>query len=319
MNENQILSSLAKLIANSSENHTQTTFANAFDNYINYSITRCRADTINYYKKHFKTISMYYLSQNIFFIEEVNKINLNKYIAYCKNIRQVKNATINKSIGILKQTIKYNYDNKITNVNEIATFKKLPIDEVNIKIVDLENIVKIFNYLKNQDLEEFSTLRNVVFLMLVKDTGARINEVRNIQLSLIDINENTIFLSFTKTKKTRKVFFTNDTKQYLLKLIKIIKSRKLDYIFVNTNDDNIIHKNTIYRFISNIQKNLKIEQSISPHKWRHTLATNLIDKCNIEIVRNVLGHSTIEMTKRYLHINDDTIKKSVLNALNQDI
>ena len=80
----------------------------------------------------------------------------------------------------------------------------------------------------------------------------------------------------------------------------------------------IYFKSTIYFFINQIKEDLNINNSISPHKWRHTLASTLVNQnVNVSIVQKVLGHTSLEIIKRYLHAEEDFISKSVLNVLEQ--
>lgn len=72
----------------------------------------------------------------------------------------------------------------------------------------------------------------------------------------------------------------------------------------------------LYSFIHKLKEECGITQSISPHKWRHTLATQLV-KMNISLenVRKLLGHSTLNITKKYLHVDDESQRNTILNAL----
>ncbi len=320
MNENQILSSLAKLIANSStDTKTQTSLQLAFDNFINFTSQRCRPDTVTFYKKHFKYLEDYFLNNNIFFIEEIDIPSMNRLVAYLKNIRKLKNNTINKFLTCLKSIVKYNYEIEVCNTNTILKFKNLPKDDIEVETIEIKNIKKILNYLNTMDLNNELNLRNVLLIHILKDTGARINEAMNIEIKNIDVNNNTIRLTFTKTKKIRYVYFSNETKKLLKLQIELIRSKNIidnDFLFINYKQNTKLSRKTIYDFFYFLQDRLNIEQSISPHKWRHTLATTLVESCNLETVRRVLGHASLEMTKRYLHLSEDKIKKDVLNVLN---
>lgn len=76
---------------------------------------------------------------------------------------------------------------------------------------------------------------------------------------------------------------------------------------------------SIYDFILHIKRTLNIEQSISPHKWRHTFATKLIDKnVNLDSIMRVLGHTQYTTTARYLHQKQDKIKNDILQAIKKE-
>ena len=63
-----------------------------------------------------------------------------------------------------------------------------------------------------------------------------------------------------------------------------------------------------------IKKELNVE-TLSPHLLRHTYATMIMEETHdIEQVRILLGHTTYEMTKRYLHLKESTTKSSSLKC-----
>jgi len=53
---------------------------------------------------------------------------------------------------------------------------------------------------------------------------------------------------------------------------------------------------------------LKIEENITPHKWRHTFATNFLNRGgNLETLRLLLGHANLKTTQKYLHLSKGDI------------
>lgn len=75
-------------------------------------------------------------------------------------------------------------------------------------------------------------------------------------------------------------------------------------------------RDSVYNCLELIKKKLHIERSISPHKWRHTFATNLIrNNVNLNTIMLVMGHTQYETTKRYLHQETNELKSQVLEVL----
>lgn len=321
MNQKEIITAFANLLQGI---ETKLTLQQAFENMIIYSKAKeCRKGTIDYYTKTFSKINEYMKSVNIIYVEDINKMIVSNMIIYLK-AKDFKNSSINKYIEVLKHIVKFNYDNDYTKVNNIATIKKLKEKEPDIKTIEEKNVIKILNYIEELDTSNLINLRFKVFIKLLMDTGARYNEIVNIKLKNIDIDNNSILLDFTKTNKDRYVFFSDHTKQDLEKLKRNLENlnqnlenlNRFIYLFSNFETKKIIFKSTMYEQIENMRKKLEIEQSITPHKWRHTLATKLCDNnINLMSIKEVLGHSTLEITKRYIHADKEKIKKDVLNVL----
>ncbi len=172
--------------------------------------------------------------------------------------------------------------------------------------------------MNNLNLKNIVTLRNVLTIFLLKDTGARINEILHIECKNISLETNRILLSFTKTGYPRKVYLSSRTIELLTDYLSRPELEDSKFLLINFQTKEIVFKSTIYFFINQIKEDLNINNSISPHKWRHTLASTLVNQnVNVSIVQKVLGHTSLEITKRYLHAEEDFISKSVLNVLEQ--
>ena len=141
--------------------------------------------------------------------------------------------------------------------------------------------------------------------------------MKHIQVKNINLDNNSIYLEFTKTSKGIYVYFRDITKKYTMQLLQFLPD-KPDYLFIDFHTQKIISNNPIYTFIKKIRNDLKIDFSISPHKWRHTLATNLVNNnVNVSEIMSVLGHTQFSTTRRYLHQANSKIKNDVLETLNK--
>ena len=128
------------------------------------------------------------------------------------------------------------------------------------------------------------------------DTGVRLRELINIECKNIDLNNNTIYLTETKTKETRFVFFTDFSKRLLIQ--KEFNSIKLFDI----------SEKGIYKIFLRMKKKMNIDKA-HPHMFRHSCATNLLKAgADLESVRQILGHSDIRQTQEYLHFDTQYIK-----------
>lgn len=313
MNTNEILNQFAQLITQSQQ---KLLIEKAYKNMFEYSKTRCRPGTLEYYEKVFKGVKKWFYDNDIKYIEDITKQALNDYIAYLKADKHYKNNSINKHIEVIKHICKYNFENELCSINHISNYKKLKNDNVETIIIKENQIIQILNYLDNQDLKNIVILRNVLSIYLMKDTGARLNEILHIECKNINTENNCILLTYTKTNQIRKVYLSKRTTELLNDYLKRPELEKSKYLLINFDTKEIIFKSAIYYFIKQIKQDLNINNSISPHKWRHTLASKLVNEnVNVSIVQKVLGHTSLEITKRYLHAEDEIISKNVLNVI----
>lgn len=316
-NSIDLLNNFINAIQNmNSKNNTKHSINDCINLFFDNAYTRCTLDTIKFYKKSLKAILPVLQELNIYYMEDLDCLKMNSIVARFKASCKYKNNTINKFIDILKMISRYCYYNDITEFDHIAKFKKLKKDDIETITISDTNIKKIFNYLSTLDLKNHINFRNLLFIYLLRDTGARCNEIRYITISDLLFEENAIFLHTTKTKQFRKVYITDETIELLKKYIDEIKP--INYIVCNVKTKELLDRSNLYTFIAKIRSECDIDKSISPHKWRHTLASNLIKlNINLENVRKLLGHTSLETTKKYLHIQDKEQQETILNALNK--
>lgn len=146
-------------------------------------------------------------------------------------------------------------------------------------------------------------MRTIILLFL--DTGVRLTELLNIKVENVDFVNRHIFLTITKTKKSRYVYFTVNTGKILKKYLGK-DDRK--YLFV-TRQGKQMKVSGIESAFSHIRKKYGIKR-LSPHMLRHTLATNLYNsKADLIFIESIMGHANTETTKRYIHTDVDSNQK----------
>jgi integrase/recombinase XerC len=211
--------------------------------------------------------------------------------------RNNKNSTINKNIGVLKTLVSFLIKHDLI---QSINFKvdKLKETSPNIKILDLECIKLIVNYIK-----KFSNRKQLIFYLFAS-TGIRRTELVYIKKSNINLNNNSIYLEHTKSGHARFIYFSEMVKDFIIN--ELNKHYKSDYLFCEENGY-CLSTAKIDQFFKKIKNDLKLE-SFSPHILRHTYATAILKQTDLETVRLLLGHQTYEMTKKYLHLENSKLK-----------
>lgn len=210
----------------------------------------------------------------------------------------ISNRTLNKYVQTIKQVLKYSCD--IT-----LEFEKMPeIKKVTVTIPE-PIISRIFNYYHTNQTN-LILQRNYIMFRLLNETGLRLNKLLNLHIKDFDFQNQTILVRKTKTNVERYVFFSKET--YLLLHRYLMQSKLENYIFIDFTTGDILKHYTVESICQRLRKKLDINQSISPHKWRHTFATRFIQRNgNMEVLRQIMGHASLKTTQKYLHINKETL------------
>lgn len=162
----------------------------------------------------------------------------------------------------------------------------------------------------------FSEKRLHVVLLLMMDSGLRINEALTLPRNKIDF-ENLLLSIIGKGDKERIVPFSFELRKILYKYS---ASHNFDLLFCTTNGCKIGYRN-ILRDFNNLIAKLKIEPVGAFHGFRRTFATNYIrNGGNALVLQRLLGHSSLQQTTSYVKLVTEDLQKeqhrtSLLNRI----
>lgn len=140
--------------------------------------------------------------------------------------------------------------------------------------------------------------RDRAILEFFLSTGCRVAEVGNVKIADIDFINKTL-LVIGKGNKERRVYFTERCKRALLNYLKERKDNT-EYLFVSSRAPHKKLNNRGYQVIvDKMQKMANIEMNITPHTFRHTMATNALRSGMApEVIQQILGHNDVGLTLR---------------------
>jgi site-specific recombinase XerD len=151
--------------------------------------------------------------------------------------------------------------------------------------------------------------RNRAMLLFLLDTGVRVGELITILKDKVDLNSGSVKV-IGKGNKERIIYFSATTAKALQKYAATNNSR---FLF-STLNDRPLDRNNVGKIISRICKRAGVPV-YSPHDFRHTFAVNYLRNYpNIYALQQMLGHSSLDMVKRYLVISESDLKNAHMHA-----
>lgn len=272
-------------------------------------------NTINSYYLDIKEYIEYINGNNI----DMYKINYNeikKYLLFLYD-KKYSSSTISRFISSLRTFYKYLYNNKLVEKN-VFEFISLPKKEKRIpKYMTNEDIEEVFNV---PDMSTPIGVRDRLILELLYATGLRVSELCNIKINDIDLNTKTIRV-LGKGNKERIVCYGNICEEILELYLNesryiLLNNKHNDYLIVGSyKKDKEISVRSIQSIISKIIEKAAIKKNITPHVFRHTFATHLLNEgCDILIVKELLGHSSLDTTGIYTHVSNERLRKVYLDS-----
>lgn len=263
------------------------------------------------------------------------KIDLNQFYKYFEKQNITKDILL-EYISFLHQNFKpKTTKRKLASINAFFTFleyeeiiennplKKIKfnfkIEKTLPKIISHDDLNKFYTelykpYNTNSKFKKILALRNIAVVELMMTTGLRVSEVCNLKVDSINLKEKYIRV-FGKGNKERIIQIENNYVCTALKNYNSIISRNdsCDYFFLNINYLKLSEQ-TVRNIISQISSKANIKQHITPHMFRHSFATMLLEEdVDIRYIQKILGHSSITTTQIYTHVTSNKQREILKN------
>ncbi len=255
-------------------------------------------------------------------ISNLDKALIRQYVEFLVSSYKVKTAK--RKIASLKSFLNYLEFEDIIAVNPFRKLRiKLKVPKTLPNVLTLSEVKRIltsaYNF-KNSMINSShytytSCCRDIAILELLFGTGIRISELCSLKHNQIDLKSNHIIV-YGKGAKERIIHICS--KEIIQSLrnfdIAIAKNHpNRTYFFLNRLDNNISAQSVRF-MINRYVKLAKIDKKITPHTFRHTFATLLLEEgVDIKYIQHFLGHSSINTTQIYTHVNRKSQKK-ILNS-----
>jgi len=250
--------------------------------------------TWRYYVSHLGHFMNYATRNGLKNVSEVTDRVLVDYISEMKGTCE--NITINKNIGALKIM----YRTMGVKNDYLQSIQKFKVRQKTFDMVPEDLLKRIRKYAK--DLPDVNNgLYYKTLLLLLMDTGARIQEILMIRKQDVSIERQDILLTHTKTKEDRVVFMSHVTMDAVLQMMQIKTNHP--YLLHNKIADRPGDYGDVRYIMKKLKRIFKLER-IHAHMFRHSLATIWLQNGgDIKSVMDYMGHKNMETTERYLHVS----------------
>lgn len=250
-----------------------------------------------------ETIAYYKITLNMFMdfcgrdldIDELDVILFKSYQMHLDTEKDIKRVSVQTYARAVRVFYRYLYFEDLLDIdiNKLKLMKSKKESILPLTDAELNKLISCFN------MDIFLDVRNRLICQLMFDCGLRRGEIVNLKTSDISINNCTMLIN-GKGSKQRVVPFGQCTKEFILKYSSYVPCDSI-YFFVN-NDGSPITSNTIKKLFVKLKEKSGISR-LYPHLLRHTFATNYIyNGGNLEVLRVLLGHSSINITQVYVHL-----------------
>jgi integrase/recombinase XerD len=255
-------------------------------------------------------------------ITKLDKFLLRNYVELLMNNYKIK--SVKRKVATLKAFLNFLEYEDLILVNPFRKMRLTLKEPVRLpKVMTLMEIKKIFK-IAYRDLQAYNpkkhythitTIRDISVLELLFGTGVRVSELCTLKVDDVSLQGKSITVQ-GKGSKERVIHLCSSEMLTMLKRYdKLISSTFPDrtYFFMNRLGHRLSEQSVRY-MINKYVKETNIKKKITPHTFRHTFATLLLEAgVDIKYIQHFLGHSSIMTTQIYTHVNKKKQKK-ILDA-----
>lgn len=289
------------------------------NNYLNHCTTQKRLDkkTIKAYRID---LSQFINKTNIISVDQLDICTLEKYIAFLNNTYKPK--TVKRKLASIKAFFHYLEYKDIIDFNpfnKIAIQLREPI--ILPKVIPLNTIehflATIYKQIHQADTpyKRKNALRDAAVSEMLFSTGIRISELCSLKSKDINLSAGTVLI-YGKGDKERRLHIGNEQVINILQQYKNEYNSEINickYFFVNQSG-RVLNDQAVRRMLNKYCNLASIDLHITPHMFRHTFATSLLEAdVDIRYIQEMLGHSSINITQIYTHVATSKQREILIN------
>ncbi len=247
-------------------------------------------------------------------LEQTDHTKLKDYLVFIQRFNYSK-TTLSRKIAAIRTFYRFLYREKIIETNPANSVHAPKKNKSLPKFLTGKEIEQILNNIK---ISTPAGYRNRTILELLYATGMRISELSNLNFGNLNLEENEITV-MGKGAKERIVLVSARAKDFLEKYIKTVRDMIAEEGTALSDSENspVFINKTGYRLqpqsiravLNDIVKKIELPKKVTPHVFRHSFATKLLENgADLRVVQELLGHASISNTQIYTHVSTERLK-----------
>jgi integrase/recombinase XerD len=244
--------------------------------------------------------------------QELELKDLEKFVQWVGELGMTVTSQ-SRIISGLRSFYAYCYMEQIVTVNPTALLETPKQKRI---LPDTLSFDEIESIIAQIDLSKPEGGRNKAILETLYSCGLRVSELVNLRISCLHLEIGFVRV-IGKGDKERLVPIGSDAIKYIniyrndIRVHIKIKPGQEDFLFLNRRGSKL-SRVMIFILLKELAKKAGIEKSISPHTFRHSFATHLVEGgADLRAVQEMLGHESITTTEIYTHLDREYLRNTL--------
>ena len=260
--------------------------------------------TLKSYREDIEQFIDFLKKKKISSFEKVDYYTFLEFLSFLKN-ENYSETTISRKVASLKSLFKFLTGRNFINSNPAILISSPKTPERLPEFLSVEEVEKILNIPAGKN---WASLRDKAILELLYSTGIRVGELVSLEIGDINFIEEIIKVR-GKGKKERIVPVGKPALNALIDYIEKRPNKKEKKLFLNKYGKPLTER-SVERIIEKYRKISGIDKKITPHTFRHSFATHMLDRgADLRTVQELLGHERITTTQIYTHLTVEKLKE----------
>ncbi len=244
-------------------------------------------------------------------LEDVDYLFMRQFLADLRH-GNLSRASIARTLSALRSFFKFLVREQLVHTNPLAGIatpkkeKKLPV------FMHEAEVLKLIE----APAGDLLGLRDKAILETLYSTGMRVSELVGMDVDNCDLVGGVVKI-FGKGKKERLALIGNKASKVINEYIrasKSMRSRETKAIFLSKHGKRMSDR-SVRRVVDFYVKKVSLHNDISPHTFRHSFATHLLNRgADLRSVQELLGHASLSTTQIYTHVSTERMKEAYQKA-----
>lgn len=240
-------------------------------------------------------------------LEEVTKSDIEAFIEHEQD-RGLKLSTVRTRLHCVNAFLGYAMNAEIISTDVLARRIRLKRPETLPRAMEPDDVKRLLSVIDNP--------RDRAMVLILLRTGMRIGELLNTKIIDLHLHERRIDIYEGEKNRLGRVVYLSDDALEALKIWIKIRDPQKEFLFYSSRSNSMCYVIARLIFKKYIIKAGLEQKGHSLHALRHTFASDLLNAgMRIECLQPLLGHSSLDVTRRYARLTDKTREEEYFRAM----
>jgi integrase/recombinase XerD len=267
----------------------------------------CRPKTIHSNFTTLKLFLSYLKERGRTSLETITREDLSSFIEHEQD-RGMQPNTVSTRLRLLYAFLRYLVDREVAHPDLLKRKLRVKVPEALPRAINPEDIQQLLAVIEKP--------RDRALILVLLRTGMRIGELLATRMSEVNLREKQIIIIEAQKTRVGRVAYLSEDACKALKVWLNQRDSAKEHLFYGQGRQRLGYTAVRMKFAKYLEEAGLAHKGYSLHCLRHTCATELLNAgMRLECLQQLLGHSSIEMTRRYARLTDNTRREEYFRAM----